>query len=46
LGKEISQQTLLPGKALDIAALPNGMYLLTATDTLGKVFSGRFMKQE
>jgi hypothetical protein len=46
LGREISQQTFQPGKALDIAALPNGMYLLTATDTLGKVFSGRFMKQE
>ena len=46
LGKEISQQTLQPGKSLDIAALPNGMYLLTATNALGKVFSGRFMKQE
>ena len=46
LGQEIRQQTLLPGKSLDIAALPNGMYVLTATDTLGKVFSGKFMKQE
>ena len=46
LGQEISQQILLPGKALDIAALPNGMYILTAIDALGKVFSGRFMKQE
>ena len=46
LGKEISQQTLQPGKAVDIAALPNGMYILTATDALGKVYSGRFMKLE
>jgi len=46
LGQEISQQTLQPGEALDIAALPNGMYILTATDALGKVYSGRFMKQE
>jgi hypothetical protein len=46
LGQEISQQTLLPGKSLDIAALPNGMYALTATDALGKVFSGRFVKQD
>jgi hypothetical protein len=46
LGKEISQQTLQPGKSLDIAALPNGMYLLMATDALGKVFSGKFMKQD
>jgi hypothetical protein len=46
LGKEISQQTLPAGTPIDITALPNGLYLLTAATSSGKVFSGIFTKQE
>jgi hypothetical protein len=46
LGRTLSQQTLPAGNPIDIAALPNGLYLLTATTSSNKVFSGRFTKLE
>ncbi|MFN0174968.1 MAG: T9SS type A sorting domain-containing protein [Saprospiraceae bacterium] len=46
LGRLISQQTISNGGNVDIASLANGLYFLTATTPSGKVFSGKFRKQE
>ena len=46
LGQELSHQTILKGQRVDVATLPNGIYLITATTTQGKVYSGKFMKQD
>jgi len=46
LGRELSRQTIANGGSTDIAALPNGLYHVTATTAKGKVFSGKFRKQE
>ncbi|MBP6810311.1 MAG: T9SS type A sorting domain-containing protein [Saprospiraceae bacterium] len=44
LGRQSSRQTISNGASADIAALPNGLYLLTATTPLGRVFLGKFYK--
>jgi len=46
LGRELSRQTIANGGSTDIAALPNGLYHVAATTPGGKVFSGKFRKQE
>jgi hypothetical protein len=46
LGQRISFKTSLNGQDIDVATLPNGIYLITATTTQGKVYSGKFMKQD
>ncbi|MDO8969181.1 MAG: T9SS type A sorting domain-containing protein, partial [Saprospiraceae bacterium] len=46
LGMEILQRTCNNGESLDLAQLPNGMFLLSATSASGKVFFGKFRKQE
>ncbi|MFN0212622.1 MAG: T9SS type A sorting domain-containing protein [Saprospiraceae bacterium] len=46
LGRELSRQTIAPGDPVDTSTLVNGFYLLTATTPSGKVFSGKFRKQE
>ena len=46
LGRELSRQTITNGGNANISALPNGLYLITATTDSGKVYSGRFRKQE
>ena len=46
LGRELSRQTIANGGSTDIAALPNGLYHVAATTPRGKVFSGKFRKQE
>jgi len=39
-------QEAIATQRLDIAALPNGLYLLTSVTPSGKIFSGKFRKQE
>jgi hypothetical protein len=46
LGREILQRACNNGESLDLAQLPNGMFLLSATSASGKVFFGKFRKQE
>ena len=46
LGRELSRQTISNDGNLDIAALPNGLYLLTASTPSGSVYTGKFIKQE
>jgi len=46
LGRELSRQTITNGGNANISALPNGFYLLTANTDSGKVYSGKFRKQE
>jgi Secretion system C-terminal sorting domain len=46
LGQRISFKTSLNGQDIDIATLPNGIYLITATTIQGKVYSGKFIKQD
>ena len=46
LGREVSHQAISDDGQIDISALPNSLYLLTATTPSGKVFSGKFRKQE
>jgi len=46
LGRNLSRQTIPANAQIDISALPNGMYILSATTPSGKVFSGKFRKQE
>ncbi len=46
LGREILQRACNNGETLDLAQLPNGMFLLSATSASGKVFFGKFRKQE
>jgi hypothetical protein len=46
LGREIVQRACNNGESLDLAQLPNGMFLLSATSASGKVFFGKFRKQE
>jgi hypothetical protein len=45
LGRKISEQTISYKEPVNIAALPNAVYLLTATTPLGIVYSGKFTKQ-
>jgi hypothetical protein len=45
-GQELSRQTISNGQNVDVSNLPNGLYLVTATTTFGKVFSGKFLKME
>ncbi|MFN0174380.1 MAG: T9SS type A sorting domain-containing protein [Saprospiraceae bacterium] len=45
LGRQLSRQTIPNGGSPDISALPNGLYLVTATTPSGKVFAGKFRKQ-
>ncbi|MBC7773891.1 MAG: T9SS type A sorting domain-containing protein, partial [Phycisphaerae bacterium] len=44
-GRQISEQWLPNGVNLDISSLANGLYVVTATTPLGKVFSNKFRKQ-
>jgi len=46
LGRQLRHQTISNGGSADISTLPNGLYLLTATTPSGKVFSGKFRKQD
>ncbi len=44
LGRALSRQTIPSDGKVDIAALPNGLYLLTAITPSGKVYTGKFSK--
>jgi hypothetical protein len=46
LGRECSTQTITNGGNVNLATLPNGFYLLTATTSTGQRFVGKFRKQE
>ncbi len=46
LGRELSRQSISDSGKVDISTLPNGLYLLIATTPSGKVYSGKFRKQE
>ena len=46
LGRELSRQTIANEGKVNIEALPDGFYLLTATTSSGKVYSGKFRKEE
>jgi len=46
LGRELHRQTIPNGGNADISRMPNGLYLLTATTPSGRVYSGKFRKQE
>jgi hypothetical protein len=46
LGREMLQRACNNGESLDLAQLPNGIFLLSATSASGKVFFGKFRKQE
>ena len=46
LGRQLLHQTISNGGNADISALPNGLYLLTATTPSGKVFPGKFRKMD
>ncbi len=45
-GQELSRQTLANGGNANITSLPDGLCLLVATMSSGKVFTGKFTKQE
>jgi len=45
LGRKLCHQSIQTDAQIDISALPKGLYLLTATTPSGKVFSGKFCKQ-
>ena len=46
LGRQLSRQTIANDGKVNIEALPNGLYLLTATTSSGSVYTGKFIKQE
>jgi hypothetical protein len=46
LGRECSTQTIINGGNVNLATLPNGFYLLTASTSTGQRFVGKFRKQE
>ncbi|MFN0174453.1 MAG: T9SS type A sorting domain-containing protein [Saprospiraceae bacterium] len=46
LGREIKSETITNGGNANISALTNGLYLLRATTGSGRVYSGKFRKQE
>ncbi len=45
LGRTLSRQTITNGGQADIAALPNGLYLLSATTEAGQVYVGKLRKE-
>ena len=45
LGRTLSQQTITNGGQIDIAALPTGLYLLSATTEAGEVYVGKLRKE-
>jgi len=45
LGRTLSQRTLTNGGQIDIAALPTGLYLLSATTEAGQVYVGKLRKE-
>ena len=45
LGRVLSHQTISLDQSIDLSALPNGLYLLSAITPDGVVFSGKFSKQ-
>lgn len=46
LGQKVWQQVLSSVERIDIDALPNGQYFLNARDSSGRLYAGRFEKQE
>ena len=44
LGQVLSHQTISTNQTVDVSTLPNGLYILSAVTTSGKVFSGKFSK--
>jgi len=46
LGQVLSHQTISTNQTVDVSTLPNGLYILSAVTTSGKVFSGKFSKLE
>ncbi len=44
LGQVLSHQTISADQSIDVSALPNGLYLLSAIMPDGTVFSGKFSK--
>jgi len=46
LGRDLRGQIISNGSSVVISTLSNGLYILTATTSSGKVFSGKFKKQE
>jgi len=45
LGRELQQKSILNNSNLDISALPNGFYLVTATAPSGQVYAGKLQKK-
>jgi len=45
LGRTLSQRTITNGGQIDIAALPTGLYLLSATTEAGQVYVGKLRKE-
>ncbi len=46
LGQVLSHQTISVDQSIDVSALPNSLYLLSAITPDGVVFSGKFCKQD
>jgi len=45
LGRELKQQSVLNNGTMDVSALPNGLYLVTATAHSGQVYIGKLRKE-
>ncbi len=45
LGREISRQNIQSGEPVDLAHIPSGLYLVLATTTSGRAFSGKLRKE-
>lgn len=45
-GQQLQQQTITNGDNVNTSKLPSGAYIITATTPSGKVFSGKFIKQD
>ena len=45
LGQQLHQQIISNGEPINTSALPNGAYLINATTSSGKIYTGKFIKQ-
>ena len=46
LGQQLHQQILSNDEPINTADLPNGAYLINATTSSGKIYTGKFIKQD
>ena len=46
LGQQLHQQILSNDETINTADLPNGAYLINATTSSGKIYTGKFIKQD